>query len=422
MGRSGEHACGDGSGVTASNEAPGAITPPVSPTTLVDAGRRSDWTRGPNMRAGIVNPPVWHASTIVFDDLAALEAARVDPDAGLFYGRRGTPTTWALEAAMTELEPGAAGTRLYPSGVAAIAAALLTVLKAGDHLLMVDTAYEPSRYFAERTLRPLGIATTYYEPGIGAGIAGLVQPNTRMILLESPGSLSFEVQDVPAIVAVAQAHGIATILDNTWATPLLFSPIAHGVDFSMQALTKYVAGHSDVMMGSLTVNAAWFDKLKAQSYRLGFCVAPDDAFLTLRGLRTLDVRLRQQGAGALAVARWLEGHPQVDRVLHPALPSHPGHALWVRDFRGASGLFGFTLKQGSRAHTAALIDHLDHFGIGFSWGGYESLILPVELDGIRTASAIAYSGTIIRLSIGLEDAGDLIADLALGLERYGAQF
>ncbi len=409
MGRAGEHPGGDRGGVK-------------TPTRLVHAGRRSDWTRGPGMRAGIVNPPVWHASTILFDDLAALDAARADPDAGLFYGRRGTPTTWALESALTELEPGAAGTRLYPSGVAAIAAALLTVLKAGDHLLMVDTAYEPSRYFAERTLRPLGIATTYYDPCIGADIAALVQPNTRLILLESPGSLSFEVQDVPAIVAVAQAHGIATIMDNTWATPLLFSPIAHGVDFSMQALTKYVAGHSDVMMGSLTVNATWFERLTAASYRLGFCVAPDDAYLVLRGLRTLDVRLRQQGASALTVAQWLETHRQVDRVLHPALPSHPGHALWQRDFGGSSGLFGFTLKHGSRAHTAALIDDLVHFGIGFSWGGYESLILPVELAGIRTAGAIAYPGSIIRLSIGLEDAGDLIADLAQGLERYGAQF
>ena len=397
-------------------------TPGVSPTTLVHAGRRRAWTRGPEMAAGIVNPPVWHASTIVFDDLAALDAARVDPDAGLYYGRRGTPTTWALESALTDLEPGAAGTRLYPSGVAAIAAALLTVLKTGDHLLMVDTAYEPSRYFAERTLKPLGITTTYYDPGIAAGIAELVQPNTRMILLESPGSLSFEVQDVPTIVAVAKAHGIATIMDNTWATPLLFSPIAHGIDFSMQALTKYVAGHSDVMMGSLTVNAAWFERLKAASYRLGFCVAPDDAYLALRGLRTLDIRLRQQGASALAVAQWLETQAEVDRVLHPALPSHPGHALWARDFRGASGLFGFTLKRGTRPHSAALIDHLEHFGIGFSWGGYESLILPVELAGIRTASQIAYPGSIIRLSIGLEDPGDLIDDLARGLARYGAQF
>ena len=392
------------------------------PTKLTHAGRRKAWTRGPDMTAGIVNPPVWHASTILFDDLAALEAARRDPDAGLFYGRRGTPTSWALEAALTALEPGAAGTKLYPSGVAAIAAALLAVVKTGDHVLMVDTAYEPSRAFADRTLLPLGVETTYYDPALGSDVATLVRPNTRMILLESPGSLSFEMQDVPAIVGVAKAHGIATLMDNTWATPLLFSPIAHGVDFSMQSLTKYVAGHSDVMMGSITTTSKWLGKLSSASYRLGYCVAPDDAYLALRGLRTLDLRLRQQGASALAVARWLATHVEVDEVLHPALPSHPGHTLWTRDYTGASGLFGFTLKRGTRPHTAALIDDLEHFGIGFSWGGYESLILPVELAGIRTASAVRYPGSIIRLSIGLEDPDDLIADLDAGLARYAAQF
>jgi len=372
------------------------------------------------MRAGIVNPPVWHASTILFDDLASLDEARRAPDAGLFYGRRGTPTSWALADALTELEPGAAGTVLYPSGVAAIAAALLTVVKAGDHVLMVDTAYEPSRDFANRTLKPLGVTTSFYDPA--EPIAPLIRPSTSAVLIESPGSLSFEVQDVPAIVAAARARGIATIMDNTWATPLLFSPIAHGVDFSMQALTKYVAGHSDVMMGSVTTTAKWLKKLGAASYRLGYCVAPDDAYLALRGLRTLDLRLRTQGTSALRIAQWLETRLEVDRVLHPALPSHPGHALWARDFTGSSGLFGFTLKRGLRAHTAALIDHLDHFGIGFSWGGFESLILPVELSGIRTASPIDYPGSIIRLSIGIEDTDDLIADLGRGLDRYTAQF
>ena len=391
-------------------------------TRLVHAGRKREWTRGPEATAGIVNPPVWHASTILFDNLAALDAARSRPDDGLFYGRRGTPTSWALETALTELEPGAAGTKLYPSGVAAIAAALLTVLKIGDHLLMVDTAYEPSRVFAERTLKPLGIATTYYDPGIGADIAALVQPNTRAILLESPGSLSFEVQDVPAIVAVARAHDIATILDNTWATPLLFPAIGHGIDFSMQALTKYVAGHSDVMMGSVTTTERWFGRLNAASYRLGYCVAPDDAYLTLRGLRTLGLRLERQGASALTIARWLETHPSVARVLHPALPSFPGHALWQRDFNGASGLFAVTLKRGGRAETAALIDGLAHFGIGFSWGGYESLVLPVELDGIRTVTSTDSGGQIVRISIGLEDPADLIADLDAGFTRYEAQF
>lgn len=394
-------------------------------TRLVHAGRRAEWTRGPGMTAGIVNPPVWHASTIVFDDLAALEAARAHPDQGLFYGRRGTPTQWALEEALTDLEPGAAGTKLYPSGVAAVAAALLTVVRAGDHVLMVDTAYEPSRAFADRFLKPLGIATTFYPPT--ADVTPFVRPETRAILIESPGSLSFEVQDVPAIVAVAQAHNIATVMDNTWATPLLFSPIRFGVDFAVQALTKYTGGHSDVMMGSVTTTAKWWGRLKTKSYLLGYCVGPDDAYLALRGLRTLGLRLARQGASALTVAEWLDGHAEVARVLHPGLPGDPGHALWRRDFAGASGLFAIVLKRGIRAHTAALIDHLDHFGIGFSWGGYESLILPVELDGIRTATASdaaeLFHGTqIVRLSIGLEDPADLIADLGRGLDRYGAQF
>jgi cystathionine beta-lyase len=389
-------------------------------TQLVEAGRRAEWTRGPGMTAGIVNPPVWHASTILFDNLAALDDARKHPDAGLFYGRRGTPTSWALEEALTAQEPGAAGTKLYPSGVAAIAAALLTVLRTGDHVLMVDTAYEPSRAFADRLLKPLGISTTYYPPT--ADIAPLIQPNTKAILLESPGSLSFEVQDVPAIVAAAKARGIATILDNTWATPLLFPAIGQGIDFSVQALTKYTGGHSDLMMGSVTTTKRWFGKLKTQSYLLGYCVGPDDAYLALRGLRTLALRLERQGASALKVAEWLRDHPAVARVMHPALPDDPGHALFVRDFKGASGLFGFVLKRGERRHTAALIDHLAHFGIGFSWGGYESLILPVELDGIRSATSTDAGGQIVRLSIGLEDADDLIADLAAGLDRYEAQF
>lgn len=394
--------------------------PPGPDTRLVHAGRADAWTRGPDMTAGIVNPPVWHASTILFDDLAALDAARSAPDRGLFYGRRGTPTQWALEAALTALEPGAAGTKLYPSGVAAIAAALLTIVRAGDHVLMVDTAYEPSRAFADRFLKPLGVATTFYPPT--ADVTAFLRPETRAILIESPGSLSFEVQDVPAIVAVAKAHNIATVMDNTWATPLLFSPIGFGVDFSVQALTKYTGGHSDLMMGSVTTTPRWWGKLKTKSYLLGYCVGPDDAYLALRGLRTLGLRLERQGASALAVAEWLQRHPAVVRVLHPGLPDDPGHDVFKRDFGGASGLFAFVLRRGSRAHTAALIDHLAHFGIGFSWGGYESLILPVELDGIRTATTTDSGGQIVRLSIGLEDPADLIADLAAGLDRYEAQF
>ncbi|WP_423825914.1 cystathionine beta-lyase [Sandarakinorhabdus cyanobacteriorum] len=383
-------------------------------TQLAQAGR--------DHAVDMVNVPVARASTILFENLADLDRAIRDPDAGLYYGRRGTQSHWALEDALTGLEPGAAGTKLFPSGVAAITTSLLACLKAGDELLITDSAYEPSRTFADHLLSPLGITTRYFDPRCGAGIAEIVSEQTRAILLESPGSLSFEVQDLPAITQVAGARGITTLIDNTWATPLRLQPLSLGVDISIQALTKYVGGHSDVMMGSATANAALWPRLKAATYRLGHFVSADDCTLALRGLRTLALRLERHEASALAVARWLEGHPAVDRVWHPALPSHPDHALFKRDFSGATGLFAMVLKQGSRPHTAALIDGLQHFGIGFSWGGYESLVLPVELDRIRTATTTPLPGPIVRLSIGLEDPADLIADLDAGLSRYMAQF
>jgi cystathionine beta-lyase len=384
-------------------------------TRLVQAGR--------DHAHDMVNVPVARASTILFENLAALDAAIRAPDAGLYYGRRGTQSHWALEDALTGLEPGAAGTKLFPSGVAAIAASLLASLQAGDELLVTDSAYEPSRTFADQLLAPLGITTRYIDPCCGAGIADLISSRTGAILLESPGSLSFEIQDVPAITQVARARGITTIIDNTWATPLRLQPLALGVDISIQALTKYVGGHSDVMMGSAAATPALWPRLKAAYYRLGHHVSADDCALVLRGLRTLAVRLDRHELSALAIARWLEGHPAVDRVWHPALPSHPQHDLFQRDFSGSTGLFAMVLKQGSRPHTAALIDGLKHFGIGFSWGGYESLVLPVELDRIRTATSPApLPGAIVRLSIGLEDVDDLIADLDAGLARYLAQF
>ncbi len=389
-------------------------------TRLVHAGRRREWTH--LGRRGIVNPPLWRASTVLFDSLAELEASNTAPEDGLNYGARGTPSQWALEEALTDLDPGGAGTRLYPTGVAALAAALLTVLKTGDHLLVTDSAYDPTRFIADRLLGPLGIATTYYDPLIGGGIAALVRPNTRAIVVETPGSLTFDVQDIPAIVAVAKAHNIATILDNTWATPLLFPSMAFGIDLSMQALTKYVGGHADVMAGSVTAAPEWWPRLKATTHRLGQFVSPDDCALALRGLRTMALRLRRHEASALEVATWLQSHPAVARVLHPALPDDPGHAIWQRDFKGASGLFGFTLKQGERAHTAALIDDLAHFGIGFSWGGFESLILPCSPNRTRTATRFDSPGPLLRLHIGLEDPADLIADLEAGLARYSAQF
>ncbi len=385
-------------------------------TRLTHAGR------GPGFSEGVVNPPVWRASTILFETLADLDAAIAAPDKGLYYGRRGTPTQWALEDALTGLEPGAAGTKLFPSGVAAITTALLAVVKAGDHVLITDSAYEPTRLFADQILKRFGVTTGYFDPNIAAGIADLIQPNTSAIMLESPGSLSFEIQDVPAITAAARARGVVTMLDNTWATPLRLQPLALGCDISLQALTKYIGGHSDLMMGSATANAALWPRLRAATYRLGHTVSADDSALALRGLRTLSLRLDRQEASALAIARWLETHPAIDRVWHPALRSHPGHALWQRDFSGSTGLFSFVLKRGSRRHTAALIDGLAHFGIGFSWGGYESLALPVELDGIRSLPQTPLPGPIIRLSIGLEDPADLIPDLTAGLARYGDQF
>ena len=403
-------------------DTPSRRQPPQSFGDQALATRLTHAGRGPGFSEGIVNPPIWRASTILFDTLADLDAAIAAPDKGLYYGRRGTPTQWALEDALTGLEPGAAGTKLFPSGVAAITTALLAVVKAGDHILITDSAYEPTRLFADQHLRKFGVTTTYFDPVIAAGIADLVQPNTTAILLESPGSLSFEIQDVPAIAAIARARGIVTMLDNTWATALRLQPLALGCDISLQAITKYVGGHSDLMMGAATANAALWPRLKAATYRLGHTVSADDAALALRGLRTLSLRLDRHEASALTIAAWLERHPAIDSVWHPALPSHPGHTLWQRDFSGATGLFSFVLKQGERRHCAALIDQLRHFGIGFSWGGFESLALPVELSSIRSATTRAVPGPIIRLSIGLEDPEDLIADLGAGLARYQAQF
>ncbi len=381
-------------------------------TRLVTAGRPHSAGRG------IVNPPVMRASTILFENVADLRAASRNPDAGLYYGRRGTPTQWSLADALTELEPGAGGTMLYPSGVAAISAVLLALLDPGDEVLMVDSAYEPSRVNCNTLLRRLGITTRFYDPLIGAGIADLIGDKTKVIFLESPGSLTFEVQDVPAICAVARAHGITTVLDNTWATPLLFPALASGVDISILACTKYVVGHSDVMMGSATATPDQYARLRRTAMQLGQCVSPDDAYLALRGLRTLGVRLRQHEEGGLTVARWLAEQPQVAHVLHPALPGCPGHEHWKRDFKGASGLFSFVLRGGDEKAMAALTDGLRLFGIGFSWGGFESLALPVDPASIRTATRWEADGPTVRLHIGIEEPEDLIVDLAEGLKRF----
>lgn len=384
-------------------------------TKVVGAGRRPEWTQG------IVSPPVWRASTILYDTVADMRAAGGrDTHHRLFYGRRGTPTQWSLADALTELEPGAEATFLYPSGVAAVSAALLSVLSPGDELLLPDSAYDPTRSFATGFLARFGVTTRFYDPMIGGGIAELIGERTRAILMESPGSLTFEVQDVPAIVAAAKARGVTTLIDNTWATPLLFPVIERGVDLSILACTKYIVGHSDVMLGSVTAAPSHWDRLRDTSFALGQTTSPDDAWLGSRGLRTMAVRLKHHGAAALEIARWLETRPEVARVLHPALPSCPGHDLFVRDFKGASGLFSFVLNGGTEASRAALIDGLELFGIGYSWGGFESLAIPIDPQRYRSATRWEAEGLAVRLQIGLEDPADLIADLAAGLDRFRA--
>ncbi|MEP9358500.1 cystathionine beta-lyase [Sphingomonas sp. KR3-1] len=384
-------------------------------TKVVTAGRRKEWTQG------IVNPPVWRASTILYDDVAHLRAnGAADTHHKLFYGRRGTPTQWSLADALTELEPGAEATLLYPSGVAAIVTTLLALLSPGDHLLLPDSSYDPTRNFANGMLKRLGVETSYYDPLIGEGIAALCKPNTKVIFLESPGSLTFEVQDVPAIVAVAKDRGIETVLDNTWATPLLFPAIEFGIDYTILAATKYVVGHSDVMLGSVTAAQGKYQALRSATYQLGQTASPDDAWLGARGLRTMAIRLDQHGRAALKIAEWLKARPEVARVLHPALPDCPGHEIFHRDFKGAAGLFSFVLDGGDEAARAALIDALEHFGIGYSWGGYESLAIPVDPQRHRTATQWTAEGPAVRLQIGLEDPDDLIADLEQGLAAFRA--
>ncbi|HXH53582.1 MAG TPA: cystathionine beta-lyase [Sphingomicrobium sp.] len=381
-------------------------------TRLIAAGRRVEWL------GGMVNVPVSRTSTVLFDSVAAMRSAYPPRDGILSYGRNGTATQWALAEALTELEPGAEGTRLYPSGSAAVAMALIAVLEPGDELLVVDSAYAPTRAFCDGELKRLGITTRYYDPlATPEELEARIGDATRAIFLESPGSLTFEVQDVPGICAMARRRGIATLLDNTWATPLLFPAIEHGVDLAILACTKYISGHSDVMLGSVTATAGHWPRLSAMSRAFGQYVSPDDAFLAARGLRTLGVRLRQHETSALKVARWLSEQPQVARLLHPAFGSCPGHEHWKRDFRGSSGLFSFVLNGGDRNARDALIDGLDLFGIGYSWGGFESLAVPADPLPARQF-APKLEGPAVRLHIGLEDPDDLIADLGKALANY----
>lgn len=382
-------------------------------TRLVTGGRRKEWT------GAVVNPPVWRASTHLYDTVADLRAGKASNEDGrFFYGRRGSPTQWALAEALTELEPGAHGTMLFPSGVSAIACALLAVLRPGDVLLMADSSYDPTRSYAEAFLKKWGVETRYYDPLIGAAVADLICERTRAIMMESPGSLTFEIQDVPAICAAARERGVTTLLDNTWAASYFFRGIEHGVDIVILAGTKYIVGHSDVMLGSVTCAEKHWRRVRRTAQQLGQVISPDDAYLALRGLRTLDVRMRQHQEAALAIAHWLADQPQVARVLHPALPDCPGHAVWRRDFSGSAGLFSFVMQGGNADAVAAFVDGLALFGIGYSWGGYESLALPVDPAPDRTATEWTAEGPVIRLNIGLEDCDELTADLAKGLERY----
>ena len=382
-------------------------------TRIVHGGRRKEWLHG------MVNVPVSRTSTVLFDSVADMHAAYPPEDGRLSYGRNGTPTQWGLAEALTQLEPGAAGTRLFPSGSAAVAFALISVLEPGDELLMVDSAYAPTRAFCDQQLKRLGISTRYYDPcASAADIDSILSDNTRAIFMESPGSLTFEVQDVPGICAVAKSRGIVTLLDNTWATPLYFRAIAAGVDLSILACTKYVSGHSDVMMGSVTAIADHWQRLSKASRGYGQYVSPDDAYLAARGLRTLSVRLRRHEESAIKIARWLADQPQVARVLHPAFEDCPGHRYWRRDFEASTGLFSIVLNGGSKPNRDRLVDALDLFGIGYSWGGFESLAVPADPERIRTASRWEAEGPLVRLHIGLEDADDLIADLAGALRRY----
>ncbi|HWD13704.1 cystathionine beta-lyase [Pseudochrobactrum sp. sp1633] len=368
----------------------------------------------PHEYHGFVNPPVVRASTVLFPDAGTMASENQK----YTYGTHGTPTTDALCNAIDQLE-GSAGTLLVPSGLAAVSVPLLAFLKQGDHILFVDTIYHPTRRFANSMLKGFGIEVEYYPPHIGADIATLIRPNTRVVFTESPGSNTFEIQDIPAIVKAAHAHDIVVMMDNTWATPLYFKALDYGVDITIHAGTKYPSGHSDVLFGMISANEKHWKQLEDSYTALGMCVNSDDAYQILRGLRSMGLRLNHHQQSALTIARWLEQQPQVARVLHPALESHPDHALWKRDFKGASGVFSIVLASGGKEEAHKLLDSLKLFGLGYSWGGYESLAVHVNL-GDRTVAAHTYEGPVIRLQIGLEDTQDLINDLQQGLTTISA--
>jgi cystathionine beta-lyase len=378
---------------------------PLAPATqLVTAGRN------PRSQHGFVNTPIYRGSTVLYPSAEDF----LKRNARYTYGTRGTPTVNSLEIAWSELS-GAAGTVVVPSGLAAISVALLSCLKAGDHLLVTDSVYRPTRNFCDTVLKRFGVETTYHDPLLSAEDVGqLMRPNTRAIFTESPGSQSFEMQDIPAIAEVAHGRGAIVLLDNTWATPLFFPPHARGADIAIEAGTKYLSGHSDLLLGLVSANDRCWQALRETFDAMAICAGPEDVFLALRGLRTMGVRLAHHQESALRVARWLAQRPEVARVLHPALESDPGHALWKRDFTGASGLFSVVLKPMPDQAAYAFVDALKLFGIGASWGGFESLVIPFDCTAYRTATTWAPGGPALRIHIGHEDVDDLIADLEGG--------
>ncbi|MFZ4761200.1 MAG: cystathionine beta-lyase [Alphaproteobacteria bacterium] len=380
-------------------------------TLLTHAGN------APEKNQGIVNPPVYHASTVIFPSVAYMEEGAKQPYEGVRYGRYGTPTSRAFEDAVAALEGGYRAV-VTSSGLNAITTALLAFVKSGDHLLLVDNCYYPTRQFAEKILSGLGVTTSYYPPEVGENIADYIRPNTRMIYLESPGSFSFEMQDVPAITRVAKERGILTMMDNTWATPLFFQPLAHGVDLSIQAATKYIVGHSDAMLGVITAKEEVFWPLKTIAAILGVCAGPDDVYLGLRGLRSLAARLAMHQQHALTVAEWLSRRSEVVRVIHPARPDHPGYHLWQRDYHGSTGLFAVILdKVFDKEAVTRMVESCRLFGLGYSWGGYESLIMPFFSPPPRDCTPWQQEGTLLRLHVGLEAVTDLLHDLEEGLKH-----